>query len=137
MLTLSACAPAPADPTLGFHLVAMNTDGTTATEMPAGAVLDRDVQVKMDPLGNAIFIITPAAIDGSCIGDVQISFTPETSRPSYVIKLKKDCVPILAQVTGDNIGKAMAIVIDGEVISAPLIQEAITGGSMVIDGYGG
>ena len=39
-----------------------------------------------------------------------------------------------AQITRDNVGRQMAIVLDGEVISAPVIREPILGGSGQITG---
>lgn len=38
------------------------------------------------------------------------------------------------QLTADNIGKQLAIILDGKVISAPVIRQAITGGSGTISG---
>ncbi len=39
-----------------------------------------------------------------------------------------------AEITGQNIGKRLAIVIDGQLITAPVIQSAITGGKGQITG---
>ena len=39
-----------------------------------------------------------------------------------------------AEITGQNIGKRLAIVIDGQLISAPIIQSAVTGGKGRITG---
>ena len=39
-----------------------------------------------------------------------------------------------AEVTGQNIGKRLAIVIDGQLITAPIIQSPITGGKGQITG---
>lgn len=39
-----------------------------------------------------------------------------------------------AELTAENVGKQLAIVLDGKVISAPVIKQAITGGSGTISG---
>lgn len=41
---------------------------------------------------------------------------------------------IFERITGDNIGRRMAIVLDGKVYSAPVIQSRISGGKAVITG---
>ena len=40
------------------------------------------------------------------------------------------------QTTGQNVGKLFAIVLDGKILSAPVIQGAIPGGSGQITGIG-
>ena len=57
------------------------------------------------------------------IGDLQISFS-----------LKDDGSAVFAEYTSAHIGQYLAIVLDKEIISAPRIQSAITGGSGVITG---
>ena len=39
-----------------------------------------------------------------------------------------------AQVTAENVGKRFAMILDNEIISAPVIRDAITGGRAVISG---
>lgn len=52
---------------------------------------------------------------------VAITFTPEGGK-------------LFADITRDNVGKQLAIFLDGSVISAPRINESITGGTAVISG---
>ena len=54
----------------------------------------------------------------------------------YVVQLTMtdEGAKIFADVTADNIGKTLPIVYDGEVISNPTVQSAISGGSAVITG---
>jgi|SRR5208282_958304 preprotein translocase subunit SecD len=48
--------------------------------------------------------------------------------------LTPDGTARFAEITGQNIGKRLAIVIDGQLITAPTIQSAITGGKGQITG---
>ena len=57
------------------------------------------------------------------IGDLQIAFS-----------LKDDGSAVFAEYTSSHVGQYLAIVLDKEIISAPRIQSAITGGSGVITG---
>lgn len=52
---------------------------------------------------------------------VSIRFTPEGGQ-------------LFAQITRDNVGKQLGIFLDGELLSAPNINEAITGGTAIISG---
>ncbi len=51
-----------------------------------------------------------------------------------VLELDKDGAKSFADATSNNIGKAIQIVYDGAVISAPTVNDAITDGSAVITG---
>lgn len=54
----------------------------------------------------------------------------------YVIRLQFDPKgqEMFAKITTDNIGRQMAIALDGQVISSPYIQNPITNGEAVISG---
>ena len=41
---------------------------------------------------------------------------------------------VFAQVTGTNVGRQLAVVLDGEIHSAPVIRSAITEGNAMISG---
>jgi len=48
--------------------------------------------------------------------------------------LTADCAKTFGEFTERNIGKRMAVVINGEMLTSPYIQAAITGGSGYIEG---
>lgn len=50
------------------------------------------------------------------------------------VKFNEEGKEILARVTGENIGKHMAILIDGELVTAPKIQAQIPNGVALING---
>ena len=54
--------------------------------------------------------------------------------PVVEVKLTEDGAKKFAQVTVDHLGKQFAIVVDGQVISAPVIREWIPGGKLAISG---
>ena len=57
-----------------------------------------------------------------------------SNEPIVSIKFNKEGGDLFAQITRDNVGENLAIFLDGELISAPRINEAITGGSAIISG---
>lgn len=71
-------------------------------------------------------------LDGSHVTDAWVGMEPS----GYSIHLTFDSkgADLFANLTKDNVGNQFAIIVDGEVISAPVIQTAITGGQCVITG---
>jgi preprotein translocase subunit SecD len=72
---------------------------------------------------------TPPVIDGSMITNATVGFTQKTNQPAIFFTLNSQGAQIFADVTGKNVGKRLAIVVDNRVYSAPVIQERIGGGS--------
>jgi preprotein translocase subunit SecD len=72
---------------------------------------------------------TPPVLDGSMITDATVGFTQKTNQPAIFFTLNSEGARIFGDVTGKNVGKRLAIVVDNKVYSAPVIQERIGGGS--------
>jgi len=72
---------------------------------------------------------TPPVLDGSMITDATVGYTQKTNQPAIFFTLNSQGAEIFADVTGKNVGKRLAIVVDNRVYSAPVIQERIGGGS--------
>ncbi len=56
------------------------------------------------------------------------------NKPAISISFDNEGAKIFDRVTGDNVGKQLAIVLDGVVYSAPRIQDRISGGNAQITG---
>lgn len=56
------------------------------------------------------------------------------NEPLVLVDFNDEGKELFAQITGDNIGESLAIFLDGERISDPVIREAIRGGTAVISG---
>ena len=54
--------------------------------------------------------------------------------PVVAFKFKPEAAAVFANLTGANVGKHMAIVLDDVVYSAPVIKSRISGGSGIIEG---
>ncbi len=72
-------------------------------------------------------------LDGSMLTDARVTYD-EYNRPQISFTLNSQGARIFGDFTGKNIGKRLAIVLDGKVYSAPNIQTRIGGGSGVITG---
>ena len=73
-------------------------------------------------------------VSGEELTDAQPSFDQRTSEPIVTFKFNTSGARKFAQVTQENVGRPFAIVLDEEVISAPVIREPILGGSGQISG---
>ncbi len=73
-------------------------------------------------------------VSGGDLTDAQPGFDQRTSEPIVSFRFNTSGARKFAQVTQENVGKPFAIVLDNQVISAPVIREPILGGSGQISG---
>ena len=73
-------------------------------------------------------------IGGENLVDAQPGFDPQTNQPIVNFRFDGQGSRKFGKITTDNVGKPFAIVLDNEVISAPIINEPILGGSGMISG---
>jgi preprotein translocase subunit SecD len=73
-------------------------------------------------------------VSGADLTDAQPGFDQRTSEPIVTFKFNINGARAFARVTQENVGRPFAIVLDEEVISAPVIREPILGGSGQISG---
>jgi preprotein translocase subunit SecD len=68
------------------------------------------------------------------IVDAQPGFDQRTREPIVSFRFSRNGAQKFALITQENVGRPFAIILDSEVISAPVIREPITGGSGQISG---
>jgi len=73
-------------------------------------------------------------VSGGDLTDAQPQFDPRTGEPIVSFKFNSSGARKFAQATTENVGQPFAIILDNEVISAPVIREPILGGSGQISG---
>ena len=73
-------------------------------------------------------------VSGSELSDAQPGFDQRTGEPIVSFQFNTAGSRKFAQATSENVGQPFAIVLDNQVISAPVIREPITGGSGQISG---
>jgi preprotein translocase subunit SecD len=74
------------------------------------------------------------AVSGADLTDAQPSFDNQTGLPIVTFRFNSAGARRFAEVTSRNVGRPFAIVLDNQVISAPVIREPIVGGSGQISG---
>jgi preprotein translocase subunit SecD len=73
-------------------------------------------------------------VSGEDLQDAQPGFDQRTNEPIVQFRFNTNGARRFAQATQENVGRPFAIVLDNEVISAPVIREPILGGSGQISG---
>src|SRR5262252_1501712 len=96
-----------------------------------------DTEVLFEKQGDQrvpILVKRQALVEGADLTDAQASFDQRTGEPIVNFKFNSTGARKFGRVTQDNVGRPFAIVLDNEVISAPVIREPILGGSGQISG---
>jgi preprotein translocase subunit SecD len=97
-----------------------------------------DQKPEMDPSGEKYFrmymVNKEASLTGGVIVDAQSNIDPSTSAPVVNMQMNTEGSRDWAQITGSNINKRCAIVLDGVVYSAPNIIGKIPSGNSQITG---
>ena len=75
-----------------------------------------------------------APLDGGAVTDARVQYGNTGGNPEVSMSMNAEGANVWARMTKDNIGKQIAIVLDGMVYSYPNVQSEITGGSSQITG---
>ena len=84
--------------------------------------------------GEKLNVSKRIVISGENLVDAQANINNQNSEPAVSFKLDRLGAQKFGRATTDNVGKRLAIVLDGEIVSAPSINEAITSGNGMISG---
>jgi len=139
---ISIAAPGESDPKklqaivgqtakLTFQMVDETADLAQAQQgrVPPGSML-----VPGDDIQPFYVIKRRALVTGEMLTDASGGFDQRTGRPVVNFRFNGQGAKRFADATAQNVGKRFAIVLDNKVISAPNINEPITGGSGQISG---
>lgn len=111
---------------------ALNENIPSETEILYQERVDRETgELKMEPF---LLKMTPV-LTGRHIADARVEINSQNEEPYISVKFDKKGAQLLEQITGENIGKKMAIVLNKKIYSAPVIQDRIPGGNAQITGH--
>jgi len=85
---------------------------------------------QVDP--NTYFL--PSGLDGKYIKNASIQFDSTTNEPTVSLTFNDEGAKIFERVTSQQVGKRLAIFLDGQLISAPVVREKIPSGQAQISG---
>ncbi len=114
-------------PTLEFRL----KSDKEAEPIQATVGADGKVNIPaLDPYANYI----STGLTGRYLKNASVQFDQSTGQPFVALDFDADGAKLFADITKANVGKTLAIFLDGSPISTPTIQQEITGGQAVING---
>ncbi|MEQ1790644.1 MAG: protein translocase subunit SecD, partial [Rickettsiales bacterium] len=121
---------------MDFHMV---DEGVTQDDIERGAVSGSTKILHGDDKRSDGRVVKyaikfPAMLKGDTLVDANTFFDDQTSEPVVSFRFNHAGARKFAEITSANIGKPFAIVLDGKVITAPVIRSAIIGGSGQISG---
>jgi preprotein translocase subunit SecD len=73
-------------------------------------------------------------LTGADLRSSDVAFDQTTGKPTVLIQFNDDGARKFEELTEKNIGMPLAILLDDDVVSAPVVQEKISGGSAQISG---
>lgn len=79
-------------------------------------------------------IFKPTGLTGKEFKRAALEFDPRTGQPQIALQFDAEGTKKFADITSRNIGKRVAIFLDGQILSAPTVQTAITDGRAIITG---
>jgi len=110
---------------LSFHMVAEDTGESGGSTM----------LLPLEGGAGQIRIVSRTMLEGERLVDASAGFDQRSGQPIVQFRFDAQGAKKFADITAHNVGKPFAIVLDGRVLSAPVIQEPILGGSGQISGH--
>lgn len=117
---------------LTFHLVSteMSVQDALTTRPPVGTEI---LYENSDPPVPWL-VESRAMVEGENLVDARAGFDQQTQEPIITFRFDNKGATRFCQVSSANVGRPFAIVLDRDVLSAPVIREPICGGSGQISG---
>ena len=124
---------------LEFKLV----DEENAARASAGQVPEGDEIMTLKSRNRETGVVTTTPIllkkqtllTGDALTDARVSIGGEFRSEAYVgIEFNSEGARVFERITGENVGKRIAIILDNTVYSAPVVKERISGGKASITG---
>jgi preprotein translocase subunit SecD len=96
-----------------------------------GSIMDRETGRRT----NVPYLLkSKTLLTGSSLESAQVKISDRFGEPHVALKFNAQGAKDFDRITGENVKKRLAIVLDGTVHSAPVIQEKISGGDAQITG---
>ncbi len=109
---------------------------TLASDLPKGfeIAFSKETNKNTNEITNMepYLVESATALTGEELAEAFVRMDQEQNRPYVALEFKANGAKIFEEITGANIGKRLAIVLDGNVYSAPVVQGRISGGSAQI-----
>ncbi|MBI2023032.1 protein translocase subunit SecD [Candidatus Giovannonibacteria bacterium] len=97
--------------------------------------LARDSSGKVTATSSAeIKDFVPTELSGRFVNRAQLGFNGTSGSPDVLLEFNSEGAKLFEDITGRNVNLPLAVFLDGSIISAPIVQNKIAGGSAQITG---
>lgn len=119
----------------GKHRIIVELPGIQDTKT-ASSVIGKVAQLVFAEVPEATDSGTLALTDltGADLERASVAFDQTTGKPTVALKFTKEGGDKFEKITEKNVGKQVAIILDEALVSAPVVQEKISGGTAQISG---
>lgn len=104
------------------------------TQLQSGELDLADLEEGDISLENPYYQEEDLVLEGSDISRATVAFDPTTGAPQVSVVFDTEGRRTFAEFTRENVGETLFIVLDGEIVSGPVINEEIPTGQAVISG---
>ncbi len=114
-----------------------NLEEALKGQIPKGDVLlyQRVVEPSAGAVSKIPYLLKERTLmTGAYITNAGVAINPQFNEPYVTIQLNDAGARLFQQITSANVGKRLAIILDNNVVSAPVIEEPIAGGKAQITG---
>ncbi|HPD18176.1 MAG: protein translocase subunit SecD [Candidatus Goldbacteria bacterium] len=121
---------------LEFKLVDENTKISDITDNEGNTIASKmpeDVYVLKNKEGERMVLSKKQTVTGADLVDAKVQIG-DYGAPIVWFKLSPEGGRKFAEITGDNVGRRLAIILDDTIYSAPVIKTRISGGEGIIEG---
>ncbi len=121
----------PVETQFGYHLI-YKQDERAQEELKISRIFirtmsEQDIIGPQDEWKNT-------ELTGKNLERARVEFNPNDNMPEVALEFDKEGAKLFEEITDRNIGKPVAIYLDGYPISTPTVNDKITGGKAVISG---
>lgn len=109
--------------------------GEPPAALPPGTEILHEYRLEGDRLSRVHYLVKKKVLlSGDIVESAKAGIHEQTAMPTVELLLNKRGAAEFHETTRESIGKSVAIVVDGNVVSAPVIRSPIPGGRIVIAG---
>jgi preprotein translocase subunit SecD len=109
-------------------------DAVTSRADPLAGGLSADAELLHASNGTAFVVEKQFAAISEDIFDTRVTFDQDIHQPIVVLRFNVTGARRLSQATRENVGRRLALILNGELLAAPVIREPIAGGAARLSG---
>ena len=129
-LAVGEISKEPVESDFGFHVIYKRDVRAFTSYQMERIILKRTTEADVAPLAQW----KNTGLSGKELKSAQVQFDQNSNVPLVALNFDSEGATLFETLTANNVGKQIAIFLDGEVISAPTVQQTISGGQAVITG---